>query len=67
MGDRQGLATPLANVSEVTGQREYVNLSTAELRDGTILYMIGVAPQSEAATYERTFQRVRETLQIADR
>jgi peptidase M48-like protein len=67
MGDREGLATPLANVSDVTGQREYVNLSTAQLRDGTILYMIGVAPQSEAAAYERTFQRVRETLEIADR
>lgn len=67
MGGRQGLATPLVNVSEVTGQREYVNLSTAQLRDGNILYMIGVAPQPEAAAYERTFQRVRDTLQIADR
>jgi beta-barrel assembly-enhancing protease len=67
MGGREGLATPLVNVSEVTGQREYVNLSTAQLRDGNILYMIGVSPQPEAATYERTFQRVRDTLQIADR
>ncbi|HEY5618127.1 MAG TPA: M48 family metallopeptidase [Vicinamibacterales bacterium] len=67
IGGRQGLATPLANVSEVTGQREYINLSTAQLRDGTLLYMIGVAPQPEAAAYERAFQRVRETLQIADR
>ena len=67
IGGRQGLSTPLANVSEVTGQREYVNLSTAQLRDGTILYLIGVAPQTEAATYERAFQRVRDTLQIADR
>jgi hypothetical protein len=67
IGGRQGLAMPLANVSEVTGQREYVNLSTAQLRDGTVLYMIGVAPQTEADTYERAFQRVRETVQIADR
>jgi hypothetical protein len=67
IGGRQGLSTPLANVSEVTGQREYVNLSTAQLRDGTILYLIGVAPQTEAATYERAFQRVRDALQIADR
>jgi beta-barrel assembly-enhancing protease len=66
IGGRQGLSTPLANVSEVTGQREYVNLSTAQLRDGTILYLIGVAPQTEAGTYERAFQRVRDTLQIAD-
>jgi hypothetical protein len=67
MGGRQGLSTPLVNTSEVTGQREYVNLATAQLRNGDILYVIGVAPQPEADTYERTFQRVRETLQIADR
>ena len=67
MGGRQGLATPLVNTSEVTGQREYVNLATAQLRNGDVLYVIGVAPQTEADTYERTFQRVRETLQIADR
>ena len=67
MGGRQGLSTPLVNTSDVTGQREYVNLATAQLRNGDILYVIGVAPQPEAGTYERTFQRVRETLQIADR
>jgi len=67
MGGRQGLSTPLVNMSEVTGQREYVNLATAQLRNGDILYVIGVAPQPEADTYERAFQRVRETLQIADR
>ena len=67
MGGRQGLSTPLVNTSEATGQREYVNLATAQLRNGDILYVIGVAPQPEANTYERTFQRVRETLQIADR
>jgi Zn-dependent protease with chaperone function len=67
MGGRQGLSTPLVNTSDVTGQREYVNLATAQLRNGDILYVIGVAPQPEADTYERAFQRVRETLQIADR
>ena len=67
MGGRQGLSTPLVNTSEVTGQREYVNLATAQLRNGDLLYVIGVAPQPEADAYERAFQRVRETLQIADR
>jgi peptidase M48-like protein len=67
VGGRQGLSTPLANVSDVTGQREYVNLSTTQLRNGSVLYMIGVAPQPEAGAYDRTFQRIRESLQIADR
>ena len=67
LGGRRGVTMPLSNVSEVTGQREYVTLSTTQLRDGSILYMIGVAPQNEASTYESAFRSVRQSLQIADR
>ena len=67
LGGRTGLTTQLSNVSEVTGQREYVALSTTQLRDGGLLYVIGVAPEQEANTYENTFRRVRQNLQIADR
>ena len=66
LGGRAGLTTQLANTSEVTGQREYVALSTTSLRDGSILYVIGVAPQPEANTYENTFRRVRQNLRITD-
>ena len=66
IGGRQGLTTPLSNVSQVTGEREYVTLSTTLLRDGSLFNIIGVAPQSEAKTYENTFRRVRQSLQIAD-
>jgi len=66
IGGRQGLTTPLSNVSQVTGDREYVVLSTTQLRDGSLLNIIGVAPQSEAKNYENTFRRVRQSLQIAD-
>jgi hypothetical protein len=44
-----------------------VALSTVQLRDGSLLYLIGVAPQAEAATYESAFRRARQSLQIADR
>ena len=67
LGGRRGITQPLSNISEVTGQREYVSLSTTQLRDGSVLYMIGVAPQSEASTYESAFRRVRQSLEIADR
>jgi beta-barrel assembly-enhancing protease len=67
LGGRQGITAPLSNVSEVTGQEEYIALSTTQLRDGNVLYMIGVAPQREANTYESAFRRVRQSLQIADR
>ena len=67
VGGRDGLTTTLSNVSEVTGQQEYVNLSTTYLRDGSLLFMIGVAPQAEANVYANTFARVRQNMQIADR
>ena len=66
VGGRQGLSTTLLNVSEATGEPEAVNLSTVQLRDGSILFMIGVAPQDEARLYFNTFNRVRENLQISD-
>jgi beta-barrel assembly-enhancing protease len=67
IGGRQGLTTTLSNVSEVTGEREAVNLSTVQLRDGSVLFMIGVAPVDEARMYLNTFGRIRQTVQLADR
>jgi Peptidase family M48 len=65
IGGRQGLTTTLANVSEITGQSESINLSTVGLDDGTMLFMIGVAPQNEARTYQDAFNRVRQSLQLS--
>jgi peptidase M48-like protein len=66
IGGRVGLTTTLSNVSEVTGSTEAVNLSTVQLRDGSVLFIIGVAPANEARAYANTFNRVRQSLQIAD-
>jgi Zn-dependent protease with chaperone function len=66
MGGRQGLTTLLSNVSEVTGESEAVNLSTVQLQDGSILFMIGVAPEQDARQYLDVFNRVRQTMQLAD-
>ena len=67
IGGRQGLAVTLSNVSDATGQREAISLSTVKLRDGSVLYILGVAPADEAQTYFNTFSRVRQNLQLADR
>ena len=67
VGGRVGLTTVLTNVSEVTGQPEVVELSTTQLRDGQVLYLIGVAPRTDASRYQPVFQRVRQSLQITDR
>jgi hypothetical protein len=63
---RTGYTTILSNVSEVTGQRERIALSTAPLRDGSLLYVVGVAPQTESQTYDSTFRRVRQSVQVRD-
>jgi hypothetical protein len=67
VGGRNGITVQLANVSEVTGQPEYISLSTTELRNGSLVYVIGVAPRNEAGTYDDTFRKVRQNLQISDR
>jgi Zn-dependent protease with chaperone function len=64
---RNALRTTLSNVSEVTGQRETVSLTTTQLSDGRVLYLIGVAPQNEASAYEDAFRRVRQSIQLSDR
>jgi hypothetical protein len=66
VGGRQGLTTTLTNVSEVTGETEAVNVSTVQLSDGSLLFLIGVAPNDEARTYLNTFSRIRQNVQLAD-
>ena len=66
VGGRPGLTTTMTNVSEVTGVRESVMLTTAQLRGGHVLYIIGVAPAAEARNYSGAFNRVRQSIQIAD-
>jgi len=66
VGGRTGLTTTLSNVSDVTGAREAVMLSTVQLSDGSVLYIVGVAPASEARSYANAFSRVRQSIRIAD-
>ena len=67
VGGRQGLTTTLSNVSEATGETEAITVTTVQLRDRSVLYLIGVAPANEAQSYFNAFARVRANLQIADR
>jgi hypothetical protein len=64
---RAALTTTLTNVSDATGQSEAINLTTVQLRDGSLLYMLGVAPADEADVYFNAFSRVRQSLQLSDR
>ena len=67
VGGRNGLTTTLTNVSAVTGQQERIVLSTASLNDGSTLFVIAVAPQTEFRSYQSVFNRVRQGIVINDR
>ena len=63
VGGRQALSTSLRNVSEVTGEPKRVTLTTVPLRDGSLLYLIAVAPQDEQDAYNAAFRRVKQSVQ----
>ena len=65
IGGRASLSATLRNVS-VTGGTELVNVSTVPLQDGSLLYMIAVAPQEDVNVYSGAFRRVKQSVQLSD-
>jgi hypothetical protein len=63
VGGQQGLGVLLSNVSE-TGGEERIAVYTTLLRDGTLFYVIGVAPGDEYAAYSNTFSKVVRSIQF---
>jgi len=66
VGNRSGLRTVLTNTSEATGQRENVEVVTAQLRDGSLLYTIAVAPRDEYQSYRGVFDRIVGSIDLRD-
>jgi hypothetical protein len=64
VGDRAGLSTVLDNVSDATGRSERINVVTALMPDGTLFYLIGVAPDNEFSAYEPVIRKVAGTVQF---
>ena len=64
VGGRTGLRTLLSNQNEVTGRTERIVLFTTLLNDGTLFYLIGVAPDNEFNTYNQVFSRVVSSIQF---
>jgi Peptidase family M48 len=65
VGGRNGLRTRLVNQNEVTGRTERIALYTSFLNDGTLFYLLGVAPDNEYGDYDPVFNRVARSLQFA--
>jgi hypothetical protein len=66
VGGRAGVRTTLVNQSDITGQPEVISLTATRLSDGRVLFLVGVAPQREAGTYNDVFRRVLQSVQLRD-
>jgi hypothetical protein len=66
IADRPALHTVLSSVSEATGEPERIEMFTTLLRDGTLFYLLAVAPRDRASDYEGTFRRIVGSIQIMD-
>ncbi len=64
LAGRNALTSTLSNVNEATGQSEVVTVVTTQLRDGRLFYMIAVAPQNDAGTYQTAFRNIMRSVQL---
>ncbi len=64
IGGLQGAHTVVSNVSEVTGSEERIDVSTALLGDGTLFYVLGVAPRDQYGDYDSVFRKIVRSIQF---
>jgi beta-barrel assembly-enhancing protease len=63
---RSGLSISLRNTNEATGRPEIVNVVTTQLRNGELLYIIMVAPETDYNNYQSTFQNILRSIELND-
>jgi len=64
LGGRPALRTLLSNVSDATGGQEVIELYTTQMSDGSLFYLIGVAPREEYNAYGSVFRKVAGSLKF---
>ena len=65
ISQRAALRTPLSNPSPLGGE-ERVGVYTTFLADGNLFYYLTVVPQKEEAAFQEAFQRVAQSIRLAD-
>jgi Zn-dependent protease with chaperone function len=65
VGGRQGVHTVLSNISDATGGQEIIDVYTTQLNDGSLFYVLGVAPREEFNSYSNVFRKVVGSIQLA--
>jgi peptidase M48-like protein len=64
LGGKPALRTLLANVSDATGGRERIALYTTQMSDGSLFYLVGVAPDHDWSTYQNVISRVASSIRF---
>lgn len=67
IGNRQGYATVLEGRSPVTGRNEIATVHTTQLSNGSLFYVVTVAPENEASAYNDDFRRMLNSIRLNDR
>ncbi len=65
LGGAAGLQTTLANVSDATGANERIAVYTTRTPDGTLFYLLGVAPADEFSRYDGVFRQIADSIRFA--
>jgi peptidase M48-like protein len=66
IGGRNGLHATLSNQNDATGRTERIALYTTMLNDGTLFYLLGVAPDDEYGNYDQVFNRIADSLRFIE-
>ncbi len=61
---RRALSATLAGRSPVTGRNEIVEIYTTFLRNGSLFYLVNVAPQDEYRNYQQAFREMIRSIQL---
>jgi len=61
---RNALSISLSNTNESTGRPEIVTITTTQLRNGSLFYMITVSPENEAGTYQNAFSNILRSIKL---
>ncbi len=64
LSGRQAFTTTLTNLNRATNQNEIVTVITSRTQNGSLFYMIAVAPQNEYQTYQTAFRNILRSVQI---
>jgi hypothetical protein len=64
VGGRDAVVAQLSNVSDVTGGEERISVYAALLDDGTLFYILGVAPRGEFTDYDPVFRNIARSIEF---